>query len=367
MGIKSDRSDENRELVILKHAVENTNEAFITIDENHKVLFFNRAAERIFGYAEEEVVGHDLDVIMSPTCSRNHRKAVKRYVKTRIPRRIGHETEFVATRKNGESFSASISFSVTEVGGRLFFTGIVRDITENQALREQIMKSERLAALGQLVAEITHEIKNPLMMIGGFALQLARTTDDKKALKKLNIIAEEVRRLEKLLADLREFYLPKAAVSGPVNLKELLHEIHSLVRDDCKSKDIHVELKIDEKAHVIVGDADRLRQVFLNLTKNSIEAMENGGKLRIETRLSGDQVEATVADDGHGISQEAMEQIFSPFFTTKRDGTGLGLCISKRIVEEHENSSFSVESEKGKGASFKISLPVYHGDLEGSE
>ena len=92
---------ENRELAILKSAVENTNEAFVTIDERHKVIFFNKAAEMIFGYSREEVVGHDLDIIMAPGCSRDHRRAVDQYVKTRVPKRIGHATELIATRKDG--------------------------------------------------------------------------------------------------------------------------------------------------------------------------------------------------------------------------------------------------------------------------
>ena len=97
----SDRHDVNRELEILKSVVENTNEAFVTIDQNHKVLFLNKAAENIFGHSRDEVVGHDLDQIMSPTCSHDHRKAVEHYAKTRVPTRIGHETEMVATRKMG--------------------------------------------------------------------------------------------------------------------------------------------------------------------------------------------------------------------------------------------------------------------------
>ena len=164
------RQDRNGELAVLKGAVENTNEAFVTIDRNHRVVFFNKAAENIFGFSREEVTGHDLDVIMSPTCSRDHRRAVERYVQTRMPRRIAHETEILATRKNGETFPASISFSVSEVEGEIYFTGIVRDLTETKALQEHILKSERLAALGQVVAEITHEIKNSLRKGVGLVL-----------------------------------------------------------------------------------------------------------------------------------------------------------------------------------------------------
>jgi two-component system sensor kinase FixL len=359
MRTKDNYSEQNQEMVILKNAVENTNEAFVTIDENHTVIFFNKAAEEIFGYSRKEVIGRDLNVIMSPSCSKNHRQAVTRYVKTRIPGRIGHETEMVASRKNGDTFPASISFSVTEVDGRLFFTGIVRDITEKKALQEQVIRSEKLSALGQLAAEITHEIKTPLMLIGGFTQQLIRVIEDEKHLQKLNVITDEVARLEKLLTDLREFHLPKTIASEKVDLKELFQEIYFMVRDDCEKKNIRTELKIDDKALLVTGDRYSLKQVFLNLFKNSMDAMEHGGVLSIQTSLLGDQVEITVADEGCGIPEQDKEKIFSPFFTTKKHGTGLGLCISKRIIEEHADGSLSMKSKEGKGTSFTIRLPVY--------
>jgi PAS domain S-box-containing protein len=366
MGTKDNHSKQNQEMAILQSAVENTNEAFVTIDENHTVLFFNKAAEEIFGYSRKEVIGRDLNVIMSPSCSKNHRQAVTRYVKTRIPGRIRHETEMLASRRNGNTFPASISFSVTEVNGRLFFTGIVRDMTEKQALQEQIIRSERLSALGQLAAEVTHEIKNPLMLIGGFAQQLIRVIDDEKHLQKLNVITDEVKRLEKLLTDLREFHLPKTIASEKVYLKELLQEIYFMLKNDCEKKNIRTELKIDDKALLVTGDRSRLKQVFLNLFKNSMDAMEHGGVLSIQTTLSDDHVEITVADEGCGIPEKDKEKIFSPFFTTKKHGTGLGLCISKRIIEEHADGSLSMKSKEGKGTSFKISLPVYQETSKGS-
>ena len=359
-----DKNGEHRELMILEHAIQNTNEAFVTIDQDHMVLFFNKTAEKLFGYSRDEVIGRDLNVIMSPSCSHRHREAVARYAKTRIPRRIGHETEMVATRKNGETFPVSISFSVTEVEGRLYFTGIVRDLTEAKALQEQILQSERLAALGQMVAEITHEIRNPLMMIGGFAQQLARDTEDEKKLEKLKIITEEVKRLERLLSDLREFYVTEAMASDPVNIAEVLEEVFSLAKGDFKKHKIRAELKLDNDALIVAGDKGRLKQVFLNLVKNAIEAMEGGGNLSIQSKLSGDKVEIVVADDGCGMAEGEKEKIFAPFFTTKRHGTGLGLCISKRIIDRYEGSSFSVQSEEGVGTSFKIVLPRYRGSAQ---
>jgi two-component system sensor kinase FixL len=350
--------EENKEIAILRGAVENTNDAFVTIDENHKVLFFNKAAEKIFGYRRTEVIGNDLDVIMSPRCSRDHRSAVERYVRTRVPRRIGHEEVIFATRKTGQTFPASISFSVSDVGGKLYFTGIVRDLTETRALQEQVSRAERLAALGQFVAEITHEIKNPLMLIGGLAQQLVRATGDEKGLKKLSIITHEVARLEDLLKQLREFYRPRTLNIQAIEVNPLLQEVYALVRDDCERKNIKIYLKETKAPAFIEGDRDKLKQVFLNLIGNSIDAMEEGGSLSFGAKVAHNRVEFAVSDDGCGISQKDLEKVFSPFFTTKKKGTGLGLSISRGIIEEHRDSSFDLKSIEGKGTTFTITMPL---------
>lgn len=354
----TDKSDESRRGAVLETAVENANEAFVTIDARHQVVFFNKAAEKIFGYDRGEVVGHDLDRIMTPTCSRNHREAVARYVSTKIPRRIGHDTEILATRKNGETFPASISFSVSEVDGEIYFTGIVRDLTEIKVLQDRIIQTERLAALGQFVAEISHEIKNPLMMIGGFARQLANETDDDKARSKLNIIVTEVARLENLLNEFRDLYSPKSLDIQDMDITGLVREVYDFVRDDCRLKHIHVEFNPDPGKMIVTGDRAKLKQVLLNLTKNATEAMETGGRLILETRRTDKRVEVTVGDNGCGIAPEHRGKIFSPFFTRKKKGSGLGLSVSKGIVEQHPHSTLTFESQKGKGTVFTLSMPL---------
>jgi two-component system, LuxR family, sensor kinase FixL len=353
-----DRDNDSRRIAVLEKAVENTNEAFVTIDAHHQVVFFNKAAERIFGFEREEVVGHDLNVIMAPTCSSNHQSAVARYLETGIPHRIGHDTEILATRKNGETFPANISFSVSQVEGRTYFTGIVRDLTETKALHERILKSERLAALGQVVAEISHEIKNPLMMIGGFARQLSDETENEKALSKLNIIVKEVARLENLLSELRDLYSPRTLDKKEMDINELLSEIYELVRDDCEAKRVKVIFNPDAEKLMVAGDKEKLKQVLINLTKNAVEAMSGKGRITLAASRKGSKAEISIADEGCGISDEQKEKIFAPFFTTKKGGTGLGLSVSKGIVEDHPESSLTFDSQKGKGTVFRITMPL---------
>lgn len=348
--------EENKELAILRSAVENTNEAFVTIDSGHRVVFFNKAAEKVFGCKRDEVVGNDLNVIMSPDCSKGHSQAVKNYLKTRVPNRIGHETEMVAIRKNGETFPANISFSVSEVENDLYFTGIVTDLTETKKLQEKIIRSEKLAALGQVVAEISHEIKNPLMMIGGFAKQLAKRSLDEKSNEKLNIIAAEVARLERLISEMREFYRPVDLRFETINLTDLIREVMDLVKPDCEKKGI--VMHFDEDSDFFVdADRDKLKQVLLNLVKNAIEAMETDGRLGVETRKRDGKIAISISDSGGGIPKRDEEKIYSPFFSTKQNGTGLGLSVSKTIIEAHGGCALTMESDEGKGTTFTIIMP----------
>jgi len=350
---------DSRNLAILQGAVENTNEAFVTIDENHRVIFYNRAAEKILGFNREEVIGKDLNLILSPQCGRDHRQAVQRYLETQIPRRIDHQTELVATRKNGETFPASISFSVSHINGRPFFTAIIRDLAETQYLKEQVAKAERLAALGQIVAEITHDIKNPLLIMGAYARQLIRIAQDGESLKKLNIITEQVKRLESLLGEVNDYYLLKSLKLEKFDIQVMLQEICLLAQHDCEEKNIQLECPTAEGAAWVEGDRGKWKQVFLNLIRNGMEALEKGGNLSLQSRITGRQVEISIRDDGPGIPKNVQAQIFTPFFTTKERGTGLGLPICKRIVETHPGSSIDIISAEGKGTEVRLALPRY--------
>ncbi len=243
---------------------------------------------------------------------------------------------------------------------------ISRDVSERRRaeedLKERLTEAEHLAALGQLVAEITHEIKNPLMMIGGFAEQLIQPVNEETKVKKLGIIIEQVERLEELIADLRKLYLPKAVATEPFKLKGVMDRVYSLVKDECEKKNIQAKVIIDENNLLVSGDSSKMEQVFLNVIKNSIEAMENGGNLSIVVNSSDERAEITVSDDGCGIPKEHMDRIMECFFTTKSYGTGLGLCISKKYIDEQKGSSISVQSEEGKGTTVKIGLPVFRRD-----
>jgi two-component system sensor histidine kinase HydH len=209
-----------------------------------------------------------------------------------------------------------------------------------------------------VVAEISHEIKNPLMMIGGFARQLIKESRDERSLTKLNIIVDEVQRLESLLKEMRDFYLPRPLDRKEIEVNALLKQVQDFIKEDCKKRTIGLEFKTDREEVFVEGDRARLEQVLLNLAKNALEAMEQGGKISFISGLKQGVVEINIVDQGVGIPDEDKEKIFSPFYTTKKQGTGLGLSICKRIIEDHPGSSLSFTSEKGRGSTFVITMPV---------
>ncbi len=352
-----------KEIYILRSALNSTHEGFVTIDQNHKIFFFNEAAQKIFGYRAEDVLGRDLDTIMTPECSKNHRMAVKHYLETKDtkhPEHIAHSKEMTITRKDGTKIPVNISFSSFEYKGITYFTAVITNITVIKNLQSQIVRTERLAALGKVVAEIVHEIQNPLMIIGGFAQQLLREHKNDNDTKKLKIITDEIKRLENLLKTIRAHYTPPAMVYKKVDLNMLLRDVFSEGEEACKEKGIVARLDLDKGPCYVESDTDKLKQVLLNLLKNAIEAMDNGGELYMGTRLiRGDKVEIIVSDTGCGIPDEIKDLIFDPFFTTKADGTGLGLGICKQIIENHRGGSLLVESEENKGTTFKVQLPLY--------
>ena len=346
---------------ILWDILESVTDAVVTIDEDHKVLVCNKAAEKMFGYKREELIGKDVSPVIPNPHQSIHRDYVERYLNTGKPRVIGKARECYGLRKDGTSFPVEISYSVSKTGGHLYFTAVIRDITQRKEMEKEVRFFERLADVGKAVAYVAHEIRKPLMLIGGFARQVAQCDAMKTATKdrqKLGIIVEEVRRLEKLLNGVRLLTRPSSSSEKrSISLNRLLNETFDLLEPVLKDRSIELQIDLDEGPLMIEGDPDQLKQVFLNLLHNSIEAIADQGQIRISSHVSSRAAEITIEDNGPGIPWDVQEKIFDPFFTTKGDGTGLGLAISKNIVREH-GGSIDFKSNPGKGTRFSIRLPV---------
>jgi two-component system sensor kinase FixL len=338
--------------------INSATDAIVTINEDHVIIGYNQGAEKLFGYSRAEALGQDLNIIIPPPYKAEHRDYVRRYVATREARLIGKHVRLKAQRRDGSEFPMSISFSVAEIRDNLYFTGIIRDITEYQEMEAKVLQTERLAAVGNTVTHIAHEIKNPLLIIGGFARQLLKVPGlDDKARKKLSIMAEEVTNLEKMVGEMRDFLRRPPASRQPGRLEAAVAEALAFFQDAFSEGHIEVARVEEGPLPELSFDPQQLHQVLLNLFKNALEAMPQGGRLTVTSRVRGESAEVVVADTGAGMPPEVAANIFQPYFTTKEKGTGLGLAICQGIIQEH-GGAMAVESTLGQGTTFTIRLPL---------
>lgn len=223
--------------------------------------------------------------------------------------------------------------------------------------QERLIHSERFAAVGEAAAYVSHEIKNPLMVIGGLAHQVERrVAEDAAALEKLRIIQEEVKRLETFLGDLRDFLRPLAPAKQEIDLNQVIKDVQILMGEAAQEKGIYLEDRLDPRLPRIEADANQIKQVLVNLIKNALEATEGNGRILLATEWKDGQACLTVQDTGKGMPVEVLEKIFHPFFTTKDKGTGLGLAVIHKVITDH-HGTIMVESTAGRGSTFTVKLP----------
>jgi PAS domain S-box-containing protein len=235
--------------------------------------------------------------------------------------------------------------------------GHFKDLRERKRLEEELLRNERLAVLGKMAAHISHEIKNPLMLIGGFARQVLKdiAQDPQKNLEKLQIIADEVHRLEDFLAEVGSYAKFSEPQKRPGDLNVLIQETCLRLEPSLRENNIELGLELDPHLPEMQFDPGHLRQVILNIAKNGIEAMEAGGTLTITTGRQVGRVFVQIRDTGTGIPQEVRDKIFQPFFSSKSKGSGLGLAISQKIIEAHQGE-ITIDSEPQKGTRVTIFL-----------
>lgn len=253
-------------------------------------------------------------------------------------------------------------------GGGLTLAALIWNRTLNREIeaktwellesQERLVRSERFAAVGEAAAFVSHEIKNPLMVIGGLARQVERClAAEPGAQEKLNIIQGEVKRLESFLGDLRDFTRPVQPQLQEVDLNKVILEVEALMKDAAREKGVSLIDHLATHVPAVEADPNQMKQVLVNLIKNGIEASEAKGRILLSSGFKDGQVWFSVQDMGKGMSEEVLGKIFHPFFTTKARGTGLGLAVIHKIVTDHRGS-ITVESSPSKGSTFTIKLPV---------
>lgn len=230
--------------------------------------------------------------------------------------------------------------------------------------QERLLRSERFAAVGEAAAYVSHEIKNPLLIIGGMAHQVERRLlEDPAAQEKLRIIQTEVRRLESFLGELRDFLRPVQPSKKEIDVNEVIRDVKALMGDAIREKGVVLEDHLAPELPPVEVDPNQIKQVLVNLVKNAVEATEGQGKILLSSGARDGQVWFAVQDTGKGMSEEVLEKIFHPFYTTKDKGTGLGLAVINKIITDH-HGTIAVDSSAGAGSTFTVKLPQKGADTE---
>jgi signal transduction histidine kinase len=224
-------------------------------------------------------------------------------------------------------------------------------------LQEQLHQAERLAVLGEMVAGVSHEIKNPLGIIRSTAELLASMPNANDTQRKLStVITEESTRLNRIVTEFLDFARPQNPNLQTCDLKEIIEKNLSFLDPELQKRGITVRNNLDSRSLALLADQDLLYRAFLNIFINSIQSMDNGGKIEVFASHERDNYRVEIEDNGCGINQEHLKRIFNPFFTTREKGSGLGLSIVRKIIEAHQGI-ITIESEKGQGTRVKLLLP----------
>ncbi len=367
------RDAEARLDAVLKAAVD----AIVMIDERGRVLLFGAAAERMFGWEAREVLGRNVSMLMPEPFRSGHDGYLHHYLETGSPRIIGIGREVVALRKDGTQFPVELSVGeIASFGEGRRFVGLIRDVTakvraeaEAREHRERLAHVTRLSTLGEMAAGIAHEINQPLTAIASYAQALARQMRSDpgghpERRDTVERIAEQALRAGEILRRLRDFARKGEDKRVPCDLGEAIRDALRLAEVAAQRHEARVEVQVPERLPRVVADSIQLQQVILNLVRNALEAMDavprSRRRLLVAAARQGDRVEVSVTDSGPGVEERAQPQLFHPFFTTKRQGMGMGLSISHSIVTAHGGALSWAPNPEG-GATFRFTLPLAGG------
>ncbi len=345
--------------------VRSAQDGIISINGGGEVALFNEAAERMFGYSAEEVIGRPLTMIMPEEYREKYKTAMRRFSERGEITDSGKTMELEGLRRSGERFPIELSLSVSGEGDDRIVTGIVRDISERKKMQGQLIEAERQASVSLIAGSIGHELNNAISGLMGYADLLRMDPGNEKVAEECaEIFGTQSQRLRLHAHNLLALSKPREPEIKPVALNSLLDRVTEMLYVSGLLKRYSIVKEYSGDLPPVMGDETLLEQVVRNLEINAAHAMENQGILRLSTRFSGanSHVEFSIADTGHGIADDRRRQIFLPFYTTKGKGkgTGLGMYIVKQIVEQHEGY-IRVESEVGVGTSMTVGLPAAKG------
>lgn len=337
--------------------LETMGNAVISVDNKGIIKTFNRKSEEIFGKRREEALDKDCQEVLNLNIEEEC------IFKKCLLERKNIDQEIILEEKglNKKILEVNTSFLTGELGEITGVVAEIRDVTEIKNLNEEIARNKRLTALGKLSAGIAHEIRNPLSSIRGLAQFVYNSfskNDERK--EDLNTIIQEVDRLNKLVVQVLDYAKVKELNLTYFSINNLVNKMVELFKQEIKNKQIRFYLELSPDISQIQADEDQIRQILMNIIINAIQAISEKGEIKIKTEkclIKGDSgLKLIIEDNGVGISEKDLNQIFDPFFSTKEQGSGLGLSIVYKLVEGHQGE-IKVESKEGEGTKFIIYLP----------
>lgn len=346
-----------------RNLIDQSQDAIYLIHDG-KFEIVNRRFVELFGYTQEEVNAPEFD-FMQLIAPKSWHIIEKRINEMEKVDSVSLQYELTALSRDGREIEVEASVSYIRYDSGFATQGILRDITERKRLQEQLLQSEKMSALGQLVSGVAHELNNPLTGVLGYAELLLTSSDlPKNANQNLMMIYDEAERARKIVENLLTFARQRKPEKKEIELNEIIERTLDIRAYAMRVNNIQVFKTLDQRIPLICADEYQIQQVFMNIIINAEQAiLESHGEGQLEVETEWDTVKNRVRisfrDDGPGIIGENLSKIFDPFFTTKPDGkgTGLGLAISYGIVEEHEGRIIA-ENEEGGGARFVIELPM---------
>lgn len=358
----------------LRMILDTVPDATIVINRNGQIVSFNAAAVRQFGYEETEVIGSNVNVLMPEPYHTNHGGYIKRYLETGEQRIIGVDRVVVGRRKDGSTFPMKLAVGKLESGDDLFFTGFVRDLTERQRSAEQIEEIEgelarlaRLNELGEMASTLAHELNQPLSAIANYAQGCTRLLRDRTDAESermgeaLDEISRQSLRAGQIIRHLREFVMRGETEKVPEDMRKLIEEAGALALVGSREHGVRTVFDFQPGADMVVADRVQIQQVLINLMRNAIEAMRDSDTRELTVRTlpgDNDDVVVEVSDTGPGIAEEVASRLFQPFVTSKSGGMGIGLSISKRIIDAHGGDIEALRNAQG-GVTFRFTVPAF--------
>jgi two-component system, LuxR family, sensor kinase FixL len=354
-------------------------DAMVVIDSAGLIQSFSAAAERLFGHTAAEVAGRNVSVLMPSPYREQHDGFIARYLATGEQRILGVGRVVVGQRKDGTTFPIELAVGEVKAGGKVLFTGFIRDLSERQErerrlheVQAELIHMSRLSELGQMVSALAHEVNQPLTAIQNYlraGQHLCGTGQTEKAQALFAKAIEQSDRANAIIRRLREFVRKGETARRCESLQKIVEEAAALSLVGQRARGVQVRLRLDGQAVWAVVDKVQIQQVLFNLVRNAVEAMAESERREVviaTAQAASGMVEISVADSGPGLAPEVRERLFQPFVTTKAAGIGVGLSICRSIVEAH-GGQMSAADNAGGGTVFRFTVPGGAGSVDSDQ